>query len=214
MTTQESIPSAVTAAVSAMKATNIKAAVPDEDSFIKEALAERTAAQEELLYVIALTATKGERVYDLRDGNGVIGTYAFPNERTPVAVPYSAAIGLVGESGWRVLDENGNEFKANKQRKSDLTLKSTQTIAHFGELTLEALRKRAAALTAPQDIIKGTKGDVVAWLINYNEEYAAASEKAIISGGNRSLEELLREAEGVQINDGLPSASSMQTVEV
>lgn len=212
--TQESIPSAVTAAVNAMKATDIKAAVPNEEDFFKEALSERTGAQEELLYVISLTATKGERVYDLRDGNGVIGTYAFPNDRTPVAVPYSAAIGLVGEAGWRVLDSEGNEYKANKHRKSDLTLKSTQTIAHFGELTIEALRKRAGALTAPQEVIKGTKSEVVAWLINYNEEYAAASEKAIRTDGNRSLEELLREAEGVQVNDGMPSASSMQTVEV
>ena len=212
--TQESIPSAVSAAVNAMKATDIKAVVPHQDDFVKESLVSNSPAQEEKLYVVALTATQGERVYDLRDGNGVIGTYAFPNERTPVAVPYSAAIGLVGEAGWRVLDEDGNEYKANKQRKSDLTLKSTQTVAHFAELTLEALRKRAGALTAPQEIVKGNKPEVVAWLISYNEEYASASEAAITSGGNRSLEELLQEAEGVQVNDGMPTASSMQTVEV
>jgi hypothetical protein len=177
-----------------------RAIAQSESSYLEAPAPEITKTQvklvddEESLFVYDKTATKGPRMHDFRDGRGIAAPYVFADNKTPVAVPFSAAIRLVENNGFTVIDAEGNILTASKERDEKVTLKSNETIARYDQLTAEALGEKLISLSAPSSVKR--KEDMIAWLVNYNEQRSDARSRAEASGMNRSLAEIIADAGG------------------
>lgn len=146
------------------------------------------------LQVFDRLATNGARTHDLADGNGVIAQYKFPDAQTACLVPMSAAIKLVGVDGFDVVDDEGNVWKADKERKEEFTMKSDETVAKYHELTAQALKERAQQINLPPQVVNGRKEDIIIHLVRFNEQRQDAKAKAVELGLTKSLQELLNDA--------------------
>lgn len=195
VSTNSAIPEAVLQAAQAQH--KVAAAAQDAEAMQEDAVVLKKAPQveeEPKLYVYDLTAESGARTHDLVDRNGVVTPYNFPDSRTPRAVPWSAGFRLVGVDGFKVYDAEGNLLESNKERDEKVTLKSTETIARYDELTFNALADRAKALKAPKELT--SKEEIIKWLVAFNQEREDARQRADELGINKSLKELIEDAGG------------------